>query len=191
MATNQDSVKRRSVFVCLSTVEMADKWKRLAKKAGLSLSQYIQNIVESHIKKFEEPTNLNDLGGQIDRIKEMSNCIEKQQSDIEKQQLDMEKKIKMIRDRDNRDKERLEECIREKIIKVFKEGDFFEGIRKYNSDLTNLLKEKGVVKEDELMDLLHIDLDDTELVKATNQQLENLIAYNIIERCNEDLVWVK
>lgn len=190
-ATNRVSVKRKSISIYLPTDEMVDRWKRLAEKAGLSLSQYVQDIVEDHIKKFEETIDPNDLGGQIEKIKELINYVEKQQSDIEKQQSDMEKQIKMIRDRDNRAKERLEEGIREEIIKAFREGDIFEGIREYDAALITLLKKKGVVKEDELMDLLHIDHDDTESVKIVNQQLDNLLGSNLIKRSNGNIIWVK
>lgn len=184
MATNRVSVKRRSVSVYLPPNGMASRWKRLAEKAGLSLSQYVQNVVEDYIKKFEEPIEPNDLGG-LDRIKEMSNHIKKQQSDIKKQHSRLEAKALDI-----------EEWLRHledmaQITKKESKDPSFQEIEKYKSKIIILLKEQDVVKEQELLDLLCVEPTDIESVKVVNRQLDNLLISNLIKRRNGKIIWVK
>jgi len=206
MATNRASVKRRHVSVYLPPNGKADRWKRLAEKAGLSLSQYVQNTVEDHIKKFEELIDSNDLDEQIDRIKEMSNRIGRQQSDMKKQQSDMKKQQSDMKKQQSDMKKQhsrledkaldVEEWLRHiedmmQIIKKESKDPFFREIKKYKSKIITLLKERKVVKEQELLDLLCVDHSDTESVKIVNQQLDNLFVFNLVKRCNGEITWVK
>jgi len=57
----------------------------------------------------------------------------------------------------------------------------FEGVRRFDRDLIELLRRGGSCTEDEILAHLNIDPSDVELVKAVDRQLEALEAYGLVE----------
>jgi hypothetical protein len=56
----------------------------------------------------------------------------------------------------------------------------FEGVRKYDKELIEILKKRGVVDSDALLRELNIDPREGELVQALAKQLENLETYGLV-----------
>ena len=56
----------------------------------------------------------------------------------------------------------------------------YEGVRKYDKELVEILKRREFIDDDELLRALNIDPRESDLVKAVSKQLENLEAYGLV-----------
>ena len=65
----------------------------------------------------------------------------------------------------------------------------FEGVKDFDKELINLLKEGGSYSGEELLSYLHINSSDVDLVKALNRQLEILEAYGLVEYGGRGWKW--
>jgi hypothetical protein len=66
----------------------------------------------------------------------------------------------------------------------------FEGVRKYNRELIAVLKQ-GIVQDSyRLLEELGIDPNDSQLVKAVSQQLEELETYGLVTSTKRGWRWV-
>jgi len=68
MTEKRTPVKQRSIYVYVPTNKMAERWKRLAKKSGLSISQYVLNIVENHIGDESVSASQGDLDKRLGEL---------------------------------------------------------------------------------------------------------------------------
>ncbi len=180
MTEKRTPVKQRSIYVYVPTNEMADRWKRLAKKSGLSISQYVQNIVENHIGD-------NSVVASREALDRRLGELEGQNSQLRSENIALAKRVKML----DVLTDRYEEDLRNLKNRQFQDESSFEGVREYEPKLIKLLKEKGFVKEHELLDLLHIDPSDTASIWAINQQLDNLFSYELVKRSKGGLMWIR
>jgi len=180
MTERRTPVKERSIYVYVPTNEMADRWKKLAKKSGLSISQYVLNIVENYIGDKSMAASQGDLNKRLGEL-------EGQNSRLRGENLALAKRVKMLDDLTDR----YEENLRNLKNRQFQDEGSFEGVREYEPKLIELLKEKGFVKERELLDLLHIDTSDAVSVRAINQQLDNLFSYGLVKRSKGGLIWIR
>jgi len=180
MTEKRTPVKQRSIYVYVPTNEMAERWKRLAKKAGLSISRYVLNIVENHIGDESVSASREALDKRLGELEE-------QNSQLRSENLALSKRVKML----DILTDRYEEDLRNLKNRQFQDESSFEGVREYEPKLIKLLKERDIVKEHDLLDLLHINSGDTASVRAINQQLDNLFAYNLIKRYKGGFIWLK
>ncbi len=162
------------------TNKMADRWKRLAKKSGLSISQYVLNIVENHIGDESMAASQGNLDKRLGEL-------EGQNSQLRSENLALSKRVKML----DILTDRYEEDLKNSRNRQLQDEGSFEGDREYEPKLTKLLKERDIVKEHELLDLLHIDPGDAASVRAINQQLDNLFSYGLVKRGKGGLVWIR
>jgi len=65
-------------------------------------------------------------------------------------------------------------------VKPFLEEEF-KGVRRFDKELIDLLREGGTYSGDEILSRLNINPADTDLVKAVNKQLEILESYGLVE----------
>jgi len=65
----------------------------------------------------------------------------------------------------------------------------FEGVRKYDKELIDILKRRGVVDSDALLEYLGIDPRDSDLVKAVSKQLESFEAYGLVSLTKRGWRW--
>jgi len=159
---------------------MAKRWKDMAKKSGLSISQYVLNIVENHIGDESVAASRESLDK---RLGEM----EGQNSQLRSENLALSKRVKML----DVLTDRYEEDLRNLKNRQFQDESSFEGVREYEPKLIKLLKERDVVKEHELLDLLHVDPGDAASIRSINQQLDNLFSYGLVRRSKGGLMWVR
>jgi len=159
---------------------MAERWKRLAKKSGLSISQYVLNIVENHIGDESVSASQGDLDKRLGEL-------EGQNSQLRNENLALSKRVKML----DVLTDRYEEDLKNLRNRQFQDESSFEGVREYEPKLIKLLKERDIVKEHELLDLLHVDPGDAALVRAINQQLDNLFSYGLVKRSKGGLMWIR
>ena len=85
--------------------------------------------------------------------------------------------------------DRLEKELREYRSKPFVEDDAI-GVRKYQSDLLELFKKRGVVRKDEVLELLGVDPSETVTVKGIRKQIEGLEEYGVIRDVGAKWKWV-
>jgi len=158
-----DTIKERSIYVYLPSVDMVRNWKKKAKKAGISISKFVIENVENCIRESDE-----DFSPRSDLLEKVKK-LEEENSELRKRNKILDKAI------DN-----LESELRHYRTRPFLENDF-SGFRKYEKDLIELFKSRKKVTSYELLDALGIDPKDSDVVKAINRQLENLGGYGLIE----------
>jgi len=174
------TTKKRRIYVYLSSKELMERWKKHARKQGMSISKYIFEIVDEHIQTSKTNTSKKDLS------KKFVN-LEKQNDTLRKENIELQKKVDML----NLLTDRYENQLRDYRNKTFIENGKWEGIREYQSELIKLFKSKSSIKESEIIDLLHIDPLDAKTMKAISKQIEHLEDYGIIEHIKGGWRWKK
>ncbi len=167
------TIKLRSIYVYLPSQTMAQNWKDKAEKAGISISKFVTDKVEDSIRKEQGEE------GYLTRL-ELIKKLSKQ-----------EEELKQLR-QNNRMLKRLVENL-DNELKGYRAQPFldesFSGIRKYDKELIDLLKEGGSITGEELLIKLNIEPSQTDLVKAINKQLEMLENYGLVEYVGRGWKW--
>lgn len=169
------TTKKRRIYVYLPSKELMERWKKHAKKQGMSISKYIFEIIDEHIQK--DKTNIS---------KKYVN-LEKQNETLRKENIELQKKVDML----NLLTDRYENQLRDYRNKTFIENGKWEGIREYQSELINLFKSKSSINENEIIDLLHVNPLDVKTMKAISKQIEHLEDYRVIEHIKGGWRWKK
>ena len=86
---------------------------------------------------------------------------------------------------------RYEEQLQSNRNKAFIENDNKARIRDYQKNLSELFLQKTSISENEIIDLLHIDPQDTETLKAINKQIEELEDYGVLQKIRGGWRWKK
>lgn len=168
-----ETIKKRAIYVYLPSQKMADDWKSKADQAGTSISKFVIDRVEDSIVKEEgEESYLNRL----ELIKKLGTT---------------EEELKQLR-KDNRLLKKLVDNLDTEMkryrAKPFLEDDF-KGVRRFDKELIDLLKQGGSYSGDEILTRLSINSSDTDLVKAVNKQLEVLESYGLVEYVGRGWKW--
>jgi predicted RNase H-like nuclease (RuvC/YqgF family) len=144
---------------------MVEDWKRRAEKAGVSVSKFVIERVEDSIRREEGEE------GYLSR------------AELVKRLRSAEEELKKLRE-ENRLLKRLAENL-DNELKRYRAQPFlqeaFEGVRRFDRDLVELLRRGGSYTEEEILAHLNIEPSDAELVKAVDRQLEALEAYGLVE----------
>jgi len=170
--TKSDTIKKRSIYVYLPSIETVNRWKNLASKENTSVSKFVFEHVENSLSSSENIFNRVNL---LDKVKEV---------DEENKQLRKENRLL------NKAIENLEEELKSFRMRPFVSSKY-EGIGQYDQNLINLLKKRGVVRSDEILGILGIDPMDSKNVKAVMKQLENLESYGLVKAVPGGWRWVK
>ena len=173
MVTAEKGLKQRSIYVYLQSIEMAGEWKRLAKKAKLPISRFVIEHVENSLAQ-EEKQGYPDRAKMIKQLKEKDDEIAKLREDNRllktlSQKLDVELR-------------------RYRAQPILEEN--FQGVRTYDKELIDLLKKKGMIDSDHILQELGVNPKDAMLVKAINKQLENLQKYGLVQPTSRGWRWV-
>ncbi|MEM2864612.1 MAG: hypothetical protein QW569_05055 [Candidatus Bathyarchaeia archaeon] len=170
-----ETIKDRTVYVYLSSLGTVEDWKRKAEKAGVSLSKFI-----------------------IDRVEDSIRCDEGEEGYLTR--VELIKRVKALEDelRRLREENRLLKRLVENLdneLKRYRAQPFleetFEGVRRFDKELIELLKKGGTYSEEDILTHLGIDASDAELVKAVSRQLEALEAYGLVEYKGRGWRWRK
>ena len=86
--------------------------------------------------------------------------------------------------------DRLEEELRRYRAQPFLDEDF-TGVRRYQLELVDLLRDSTVISSEELLSRLGINPSEPEAVKAVSKQLESLEAYGLVKSSPKGWRWVK
>ena len=169
-----ESIKQRSIYVYLPSVELVKDWKVKAKKSSASVSRFVIEHVTNSLRQEEGEEGYKSRAELMQQIREKDEQIEKLTRENEIVKLALE---------------RVEnELQRYRAEPFLEEG--FKGIRRYDRRLIELLKKGDTVDSDHLLRLLKINPRDTPLVKAITKQLENLEAYGLVDKTLRGWKWV-
>jgi len=160
-----ETIKDRAIYVYLPSLEMAEDWRRRAERAGVSVSRFVVERVEDSIRREEGEESYLSRAELVKRLRSA------------------EEELKKLRE-ENRLLRRLVENL-DNELKRYRAQPFlqetFEGVRRFDRDLIELLRRGGSYTEEEILTHLNIDPSDMELIKAVDRQLEALEAYGLVE----------
>lgn len=168
-----ETIKERTVYIYLPSLEMVEDWKRRAERAGVSLSKFvIERVLDSIRREDGEEGYLS----RADLIKRLRNTEE------EIKRLREENRLlrKLVENLDN-------ELRRYRAVPFLEEH--FEGVRRFDKELIDLLRGGGVYSDEEILARLNIDPSNAELVKAVSKQLELLEEYGLVEFTGRGWRW--
>jgi len=157
-----DTIKQRAIYVYLPSIETANRWKKIADDEKISISKFVMEHVENSLNQVKDHIPRAELIKNLQKIKEENDELRKQN--------------KML----NKVVDSLDEELRSLRLKSFLDpvGD---GIRRYEGDLIDLFRRRKFVRNDEILDVLNIDVSDSDSIKAINKQIENLQRYGLIK----------
>ncbi len=167
------TIKDRTVYVYLPSMEMVEDWKRKAEKAGVSLSKFIIERVEDSIRQEEGEE------GYLSRL-ELVRRLRKAEEELKKLR-EENRMLKML-------VENLDRELKHYRAKPFLEEEF-QGLRRFDKQLIDLLRKGGTLSEQEILEQLNIDPSDSELVKSISKQLEILEDYGLVEFTGRGWRW--
>jgi len=153
---------------------MLNKWRKLAKGAGVSTSKFVIEHVENSLLMEEDKEQYES---RIDLIEKNKMLMEENK--------DLRKRGKML----DTVVERLEGELREYRCRPFIDDDFF-GVRQYQSEIIDLFKKRCTIRKDEILSLLDVDPKEREVVKGITKQLSGLESYGIIRDVGAKWKWI-
>lgn len=168
-----ETIKERSIYVYLPSLEMVTDWKSAAEKAGVSVSKFVIDRVEDSLKREEGEEG---YLGRIELIKRLGSAEEENKKLREENRM-----IKRLVD--NLDAE----LKRYRAKPWVEEG--FEGLRRVDKDLIELFRKGGSYAQEEILAHLNIDPSDSDMVKAVSKQLEALEGYGLLEYKGRGWKW--
>ena len=169
-----ESIKQRTVYVYLPSEQAVQDWRDRAKKSNVPLSQFVYEHVTNSLRQEEGEENYKPRAELIEELRKRDEIIEKLTRENEITNLALE---------------RVETELRKYRSEPFLEENF-QGKRKYDTKLIDLLKKGHAVDSDHLLRQLRIPLRETDLVKAVSRQLENLEAYGLVEKTRRGWKWI-
>jgi hypothetical protein len=159
-----ETIKERCVYIYLPSEEMVGRWKEHAEKAGVSLSKFVQEHVENSLAQELDETytprmelvkRVNALEGELSKVSEENRMLHALVDKLDEE------------------------------VKGYRKAEFlekdFEGMRRYDRRLVDLLKRRRRVESTELLGLLGIDPHDSSATRSVNKQLEALEEYGLVE----------
>jgi predicted nuclease with TOPRIM domain len=162
--------KSRYVYLYLPTVEDKKRWQSLADEAGVPLSKFVIEVVESSL------TDQSDFKPRGELVKE----IGKLRTENKELRDDLKQKKIVLEKYENELKRYRSEAFLE---------DKFEGVRKYNKEIMAILKRGGVVDSYELLEELGINPQEADTVRAVSKQLEDLESYGLLTSTKRGWKW--
>ena len=176
-----ETIKERAIWVYLPSIEQKERWQKLAKQSGVSLSKWVIEAVEEAVCPAEE--------------REW-----KPRKDLEEELQGLKKEVAGLRGelrQQNIIREKLERELRRYRAEPFLVPEF-EGVRRYDKELIELLRSSRslngkpkALTDSEILQYLGIDPTEEEAIKAVSAQLANLEAYGIVKSTPKGWKWVE
>lgn len=173
-----ETIKKRSIWVYVPTLEQRKQWEKIAEKKDISLSKWIVQTVENSLLTID-----NEVRSKKD--------IEKENKDLRNEISNLRKELREI----NSIREKLETDIKKYRAEPFLTTSF-QGTRKYDKELIDIIKNaRGVdgkrryIDNDEILSSLGVKLSEIEAVKSIAVQLSNLENYDLVESSTKGWRW--
>ncbi len=162
--------KSRYVYLYLPSAEDKARWQKLADEAGVPLSKFVIEVVENTLSEESDFKPRGELVKEIGKLRSENKLL---RDDINQKKIVLEK---------------YETELKRYRSQAFVENKF-EGVRKYNRELIAVLKQGIVLDSYKLLEELGIDPNDSQLVKAISQQLEELEGYGLVTSTKRGWKW--
>ena len=169
-----ETIKERAIYVYLPSIDQKKRWETYAKEQGASLSKFVIEYVENSLRQ-EEDARYQSRGELWKEVRELKEQLDK---------VTREKRVLEIA------LERLEGELRRYRAQPFLDEGFV-GVRRYQRELIDLLRDGRTASSTEILSRLGIDPSEHEAVKAVSKQLENLEAYGLVQSSPKGWRWVK
>ena len=167
-----ETIKERAIYVYLPTPQMVARWKGMAEKNGQSISKFVIDRVEDSIAdESEDRQNRVQL---FEEIKRLTELLKGKDDKIRLQELLIEK---------------YEQDLRSYRARLFSD-DSTTGIRKFDKELVNLLREPGPHSHDEILARLRIEPSESEEIKAVQRQLDHLQSFGLAKEARGGWLWI-
>ena len=166
------TVKQRSIYVYLPSLETAQRWKETANKEGASISKFVIEHVENSLRQEKEHILRLELLENVKRLDEENKDLRKQNRMLDKVVDNLESELRTFR------------------LQPFINPNY-EGVRSFEKDLVELLRDRSYIRNDGILNALDIDPGDSDVIKAINKQLEHLEAYGLIKAIPGGWEWVE
>jgi hypothetical protein len=170
----RQELRERSIYVYLPSDGAAEDWKERARKANVSISEFVFEHVSDSLRQEEGEEEYKSRADLIHDITARDESIRK-----------LSKENRVLTLALERDEHELRRYRAEPFLE---EG--FQGARDYDRKLIELLRKGEAVDSDHLLRLLRIGPRDTSLVKAVDNQLRNLEAYGLAEKTRRGWKWI-
>ena len=168
-----DSIKDRAIYVYLPSLEMVKDWKCRAEKSGVSISRFVIERVEDSLRSEEGEDAYINRAELVKKLRDSENELKKARNENR-----LTKKLA----------ENLDNELRRYRAQPFLE-ESFEGVRRFDRDLVELLKKGGSLTQEQILASLNVDPSDSDLVKAVSRQLEALEAYGLLDYRGRGWKW--
>lgn len=144
----------------------------------MPISRFIAELLEDQINAKDTGTARKDLQKNISLIEDTNKKIRAENVNLSQQ---IERLNKLI--------ERYEEQIKQLKQDAWLHNKEFNGVREYEKKFIELLKDKKYIREEELLDFLHISPFNKNTTKAIMKQLETLLDYGVIKMYKGGYKW--
>jgi hypothetical protein len=167
-----DTIKKRAVYLYLPSIESKRRWVERADKQGISLSKFVYEHVENSLLQEEDSDYISrkDLFNENKSLRESLS------------ELSREKRVLSLAN------DRLERELRRYRSMPFVDNEFV-GVRTYQKELVELLKEGGSFTSAEILSRLGIEVTEQDTVKSISKQLENLEDYGLLSSSSLGWRW--
>jgi flagellar motility protein MotE (MotC chaperone) len=168
-----ETIKKRTVYIYLPSFEMVDDWRKRSEAAKTSLSRFVVDRVEDSIRRDEGEEGYLSRLELVKRLKK----VEEELKGLTKENRMLKKLV------ENQEVE----------LKRYRSEPFlakgFEGTRKYDQELIELLKSGKSYSSEEILARLSVDRANVDLARALNNQLELLEAYGLVAYSGRGWRW--
>jgi len=162
--------KSRYVYLYLPSAEDKARWQKLADEADVPLSKFVIEVFESTLAEESDFKPRGELVKEVGKLRSENKVL---RDDLKQKKIVLEK---------------YETELKRYRSQAFVENKF-EGVRKYNRELIAVLKQGIVLDSYKLLEELGIDPNDSQLVKAVSQQLEELEGYGLVTSTKRGWRW--
>lgn len=165
-------IKPRAIYVYPPGQDQADKWKKLAKEAKVSISRFVIDHVENSLaqeaqEKYEARAELRR------KIKE----VEEEARDLRRQNRILEHAVDKL----------------EKENRTYRQREWKSpaqpGSRTFEKELIQILREEGPVTDQQILKHLGIEPSDLDSVDSVSNQLTELQAWGLTRPTKKGWTW--
>lgn len=164
----------RTVYVYLTSAKEMQDWKVRAEKSHATLSKFVHEHVTNSLRQEAGEESYEPRAKMIEALRKKDEEIQKLTRENEIVRLALDRVEGELR--------------RYRAAPFLDEG--FQGVRKYDRKLIEVLKKGKAIDSDHLLRLLRINPKESDLVKAVGSQLENLEAYGLVRKSHHGWRWV-
>jgi len=165
-------VKPRAIYVYLPGQDQADRWKKLAKEAKLSISRFVIDHVENSLAQEDE-----ERYEARAELRRMVKEFEDEARDLRRQNRILEHAVDKL-EKENR-------TYRQKEW----ESPAQSGSRTFERELIQMLREEGPVTDQYILKRLGINSSDLDSISSVSNQLTELQTWGLARPTKKGWIW--